>query len=92
MSTKTKSSAAAVISLFAVTALATTGAEARPRHLPPCDVLSWWACGGVSEAQAALVRGGRDDTQPRTYMDYTDPRYNSSMRDGGGGGGGGGGR
>jgi hypothetical protein len=90
MSIKLKLSAVAFIGLFAATAIATTDANARQLRVQPCDLISWWACGGVTVDQQPAIGRGRDLTV-RSYMDYTDPRYNSAMRDAGGGGGGGGG-
>ena len=87
-------SAAALVAFVAMSAIATTSANAYSPLIPSrlCDgAISRQACTEhyqyVRELRARVRRG---DTSP-AYMRGSDPRTNQAMQDAGGGGGGGGG-
>jgi hypothetical protein len=90
MSMKSTLSAVALVTLAAVSTMATANANPFP---PICDgAVSMRACGDHMMYLRTLRLHGRDvDTSP-TYMKSSDPRDSQAMLNGGGGGGGGGGR
>jgi hypothetical protein len=105
MSMKSKFSAAALVTVIAMSALATTDANAfSPGPVGPkflvspasaasmlCDgAVSRRACGAHMAYLGTLQARRGEDTSPN-YIKNFDPRDNQAMRDAGGGGGGGGG-
>ena len=93
MSMKSRLAAAASVTIVAMSAMATTNANAFTLFDPPCirsaaDVGLWRCYPAITETRRMkqTFRTHRSDTSP-DYMKNTDPRFNQSMLDAGGGGG-----
>ena len=88
MSTKLKLSAAALGTLVAISAMATTSASAFEFFSPPCHEGSPpRGCGADNLNYQGNARSRHVDISP-AYMKNSDPRYNQALSVGGGGGGG----
>jgi hypothetical protein len=94
MSTKSRLSAAAFVTLVAMSAMAPTNANAFSATSRFCEGPVWWqGCGDhftLTETRRSRPHRDTRDTSP-DYMKYLDSRDNQAMRDAGGGGDGGGG-